>query len=184
MNAALATFANLVTPWALLGLLLAATRVDVLSNRIPNALTATGALLGLALSAAAGGGEALLQSALGGLTGLVAFLPFHALRGMAAGDVKLMAAAGTFFGPAGAGIAAAASLVSGAVLAIAHVLWERWRPLSVAERALAGGTDPRRLDASRARHMRFPYAAAILVGATCALAWTGALTTRLVAGVP
>src|SRR5688572_2362189 len=72
---------------------------DVRSRRIPNVLTfgaAAAALLFHLFVAGTGG----LQTAVGGwLVGTVLFLPFFALGGMGAGDVKLLAALGAWLGP-------------------------------------------------------------------------------------
>ena len=78
-------------------LLVMAAVIDVRTLRIPNRLTLSGAALGLAL-AAAGGWDAFLQG-LGGLgAGFALLLPLYLLRVMGAGDVKLMAMAGSFLG--------------------------------------------------------------------------------------
>ena len=90
----------------LLALVLGAAVYDVRYRRIPNWLTAGGAVLGLALNAF------LFQTGLGsmfGLTGLlfglkglglafIVYLFLYALRAMGAGDVKLMAAVGSIVG--------------------------------------------------------------------------------------
>lgn len=85
----------------LLVLLALAAVLDWCTLRIPNWLTLSGAAYGLAhaalASAPAAGG--LGNAALGWLTGLALLLPLYALRAMGAGDVKLMAMAGSFLGP-------------------------------------------------------------------------------------
>jgi prepilin peptidase CpaA len=85
---------------ALIVVLTAAGVRDLMVRRIPNQL-----LLG-ALTAAAmlhlfsGSPMTLVSTGLAGLlTGLGVFLPLYFVRGMAAGDVKLMATAGFFAGP-------------------------------------------------------------------------------------
>ena len=77
----------------LLILLLTAAVFDVLYRRIPNWLTVSGVVLGLAMNTVIGAPEAGVVFALIGL--LVAFgiyAGLYALRAMGAGDVKLMAA--------------------------------------------------------------------------------------------
>ncbi len=59
-------------------------------------------------------GAGLVVWALGWLTGLLLFLPFYMLRGMAAGDVKLMAAVGAWLGSGMALRIALATFVLGA----------------------------------------------------------------------
>jgi len=85
----------------LLLMVTAAAINDLNSRRIPNRLllgALAGALLLHALSPTPG--QSLLSAAGGALTGLAIFLPFYLLRGMAAGDVKMMATVGAFTGPA------------------------------------------------------------------------------------
>jgi prepilin peptidase CpaA len=77
-----------------------ATVNDLATRRIPNSLLLAGlagALLLHGLSAEPG--AALLSACGGMLLGLVIFLPFYLVRGMAAGDVKMMAVVGFFTGP-------------------------------------------------------------------------------------
>jgi prepilin peptidase CpaA len=80
-------------------LLLTAAVFDVLYRRIPNWLTVSGVVLGLAMNTVIGAPEAGVVFALIGL--LVAFgiyAGLYALRAMGAGDVKLMAAVGALVG--------------------------------------------------------------------------------------
>jgi prepilin peptidase CpaA len=83
----------------LLAMLLAAAVFDVLYRRIPNWLTVTGVVLGIAMNAIIGAPEAGIVFSLVGLAvafGIYAAL--YALRAMGAGDVKLMAAIGALVG--------------------------------------------------------------------------------------
>ena len=83
----------------LLVLLLTAAVFDVVYRRIPNWLTVSGVVLGLAMNTVIGAPEAGLVFALIGLA--VAFSIYaglYALRAMGAGDVKLMAAVGALVG--------------------------------------------------------------------------------------
>src|ERR1700740_3319900 len=80
---------------------------DIASRRIPNLLVGGGLVAALLLHLALGGPLATLRLGLAGaLAGGTIFLPFYLLRGMAAGDVKLMAMVGAFLGPAAAVLAA------------------------------------------------------------------------------
>lgn len=93
----------------LAGLLGVAVWQDILTRRIPNWLVLCGLIAGLACNAfvsqgsglfmAEGGGLGLWQSLFGMLAGGALLLPLYLLRAMGAGDVKLMAALGAFFGP-------------------------------------------------------------------------------------
>jgi len=96
---------------------------DLAARRIPNRLLLAGlagALLLHGLSAEPG---TVLLSALGGmLLGLVVFLPFYLVRGMAAGDVKLMAVVGFFTGPTEAFQIAIFTWCAGGVMALLLIL--------------------------------------------------------------
>jgi prepilin peptidase CpaA len=89
--------------FSMLVLVTAAALSDLATRRIPNLLLLLAWLVALPLQAASGApGAALADSLLGAATGLLLFLPLYLLRGMAAGDVKLMATVGAFAGPAAA----------------------------------------------------------------------------------
>jgi prepilin peptidase CpaA len=72
---------------------------DWRTRRIPNWLTVSGLLLGLAVNAAAGGLGGVKTSLLGAGLGLLLLLPFVFLRSLGAGDWKLAGALGAFVGP-------------------------------------------------------------------------------------
>ncbi len=88
-------------------------------RRIPDGLVLAGAVSGLALGAWSSGGSGLVTSLLGGLAGFLVFLPFCLLRGMGAGDVKLMGALGTCLGSLAILQVALAASFAGAILALA-----------------------------------------------------------------
>lgn len=100
-----------------------AALIDLRSHRIPNWLSFGGAGISLSLSAALLGLEGLLMGLTGLCVGLIAFLPIYALGGMGAGDVKLMAAVGSFLGLHGAFLAALFSLIAGLFIALSIVVW-------------------------------------------------------------
>jgi prepilin peptidase CpaA len=111
----------------LIVLLVAAAVIDFRSFRIPNWLTFGGAIIGFACSAllpsADGGG--LLWS-IGGLgVGFGLMLPLYALKTMGAGDVKLMAMAGTFLGPWGTLNAILFTFIAGGLAAVVFALSHR-----------------------------------------------------------
>ncbi|MGF6606661.1 prepilin peptidase CpaA [Paraburkholderia sp. WSM4175] len=84
----------------LLGLLGAAAGMDLHTRRIPNVLVLTGLAVAFAVQwSLHGAGEGSHRWILGLLTGGGLFLPLYLMRGMGAGDVKLMAAVGAFVGP-------------------------------------------------------------------------------------
>jgi prepilin peptidase CpaA len=109
---------------ALLLLVSAAAINDLATRRIPNRLllAALAGALVLRLLAAAPV-AALLDALAGGAIGLGLFLPFYLLRGMAAGDVKLMATVGVFAGPQHVLAIAALAWCAGGALALGVVLW-------------------------------------------------------------
>ncbi len=99
MNVHLFTLPPQKVEMVLLVMLLIAAVFDVRYRRIPNWLTVSGALLGIAMNTLIGAPEAGLVFSLVGLLvafGVYAFL--YALRAMGAGDVKLMAAIGALVG--------------------------------------------------------------------------------------
>ena len=96
---------------------------DLASRRIPNRLLLAGMVGALGLHLASGAPLAGVLAWLGGMaTGLVVFLPFYLIRGMAAGDVKMMAAVGAFTGPLEAMHIAILAWCAGGVMALAIVL--------------------------------------------------------------
>ena len=114
--------AEILTSVLLLIFLSAAVITDLRARIIPNALVLTGALSGILLAGLHPEGIGLLR-ALGGLAlGLAIFLPMYLLRAMGAGDVKLMAMAGAFLGPASIAEAALWVLLTGGALALAFAL--------------------------------------------------------------
>jgi len=95
---------------------------DLKTRRIPNFLTFGAAIVAvlvhLYLSGLAGGGWSIA----GWLVGVAFFLPFFALGGMGAGDVKLLAALGAWLGPGPAMWVALFSLIAGGVLGLVVAL--------------------------------------------------------------
>jgi prepilin peptidase CpaA len=113
---------------AFVAMLAAAAVSDARTRRIPNALVAAIALLGVAVAVVAAPWPAGLErAALGALTGLALWLPFHLLGWMGAGDVKLFAAASVWLGPAAAVRAALLTALLGGVLALGWAAWLRVR---------------------------------------------------------
>ena len=109
---------------ALLLLLVSIAAVnDLATRRIPNRLLLAGLAGALILYLASAERSALLLAALGGmLLGLAIFLPFYLVRGMAAGDVKMMAVVGFFTGPDEALQVAIITWCVGGVMALAVIL--------------------------------------------------------------
>jgi prepilin peptidase CpaA len=76
-----------------------AAYTDLLERRIPNWLTAPGLFVGLTLHAWLAGWRGVLTSLEGAGLALVILLPLVLMRGLGAGDWKLMGAVGAFLGP-------------------------------------------------------------------------------------
>lgn len=101
-----------------------AAAYDLRTRRIPNVLTGVTVLLGVGLHIGLNGVPGLAAS-LGGIAlGLAMLLPFYVLRGVRAGDVKLLAALGALLGPhALIGVGLYGALVGGTISLIVLV----WR---------------------------------------------------------
>ena len=82
-----------------LGIGLIACVWDVRTRRIPNVLTFSAAIAGLAFHVMTGGLAGAQTAAGGWLLGLLLLLPYFVLGGMGGGDVKLVAALGAWLGP-------------------------------------------------------------------------------------
>jgi prepilin peptidase CpaA len=108
---------------ALLLLVSIAAINDLATRRIPNRLLLAGLACALFLRLLAPDPLHGLSFALGGMvTGLVVFLPFYLVRGMAAGDVKMMAVVGAFTGSDDALVIAVLSWCAGGVMALVLLL--------------------------------------------------------------
>jgi prepilin peptidase CpaA len=101
----------------------AAAATDLQSRRIPNRLLLAGLVAALVLHLGARAPVAgLLWGFLGAASGLLLFLPLYCARGMAAGDVKLLATVGAFFTPFEVVRIALATVCLGGLLALAVVI--------------------------------------------------------------
>jgi prepilin peptidase CpaA len=125
------------------------------------------------------GSDGLLRSVSGWAVGCALFLPWFALRGMGAGDVKLLAAFGAWIGPWTIVWAAAYAAIAGGLLAVAVALRRRY--FKVMMRNLSAlltfwrieGVRPHPgLTLATAPGPRLPYAFPITAGALAAL-WLG-----------
>lgn len=103
----------------LLALMTVAVLADIHTRKVANKLVVIGAAVGLA-SALLPGGIGLSQS-IGGLgLGFLMLLPMYALRATGAGDVKLMACAGSFLGIEATFMATLFAFACGGVLALLY----------------------------------------------------------------
>ena len=151
--------------------LTAAVYTDLRDQRIPNLIVLAAAAVGL-LSHLYVGGLQGAGFALGGLAlGMGFLLPFYALGGMAAGDVKLMGAVGAFLGPHTTLLAVGVTLVSGALAALALLLagYGRQRLSTLQTPNAEADSPPATTPAGSSLKARFPYALAIASGTVTAL---------------
>jgi prepilin peptidase CpaA len=129
--------------WSLMTLVLVlamAVDSDVRERRVPNVLVLLALGLGMLLNTigptntsqgitahgmlASDPGALGASGALWGtVAGFAAFMPLYLLRATGAGDVKLMAAVGSFAGPAEAISLALCIVMAGGVLAVLRMLW-------------------------------------------------------------
>ena len=153
----------------LLLILVVATIMDWHRHRITNVLSFGATLFGLILQATVNGASGVLIGAGGWLVCLIFLLPFYAKGGMAAGDVKLMAAVGVFLGPIGGFFACVFTLVAGGLIGLASigVAWGRSR--------LATASTDRHFTLDEARRTRIPYAGAIAAGTSFVLLVPGVI---------
>lgn len=95
---ATATLSPFIGP-IVIAIVLTAAAIDLHRRRIPNWLTFGAWIAALPLQMALhGAGSGASAWALGWLAGFGILLPFYLMRGMAAGDVKLMTAVGAWLG--------------------------------------------------------------------------------------
>lgn len=118
------------TYWQAMALLLTplvlwASWIDYKERRVPNWLNATIAVLGCVMQGIWFGWSGLTTGLLGGLAGLgLLIVPWLAYM-MGAGDVKLLAAAGVWFGPVLIFWGFAIGAVIAALVSIVMIAWAR-----------------------------------------------------------
>jgi|GEM_PF-119727 len=160
----------------LLCMLLLAAIIDFRVHRIPNRLTYITLLTGLMLQLFFLRYDGLWTALQGIGVGLLVLLPLYLAGGMGAGDVKLMAAIGSFIGPLPALITACLSLAAGGLFAVVLVLakgemgalYQRYMTMWAARQYIP----PQRSDIA---NRRFPFAAALALGTIVYLGWSSQL---------
>jgi prepilin peptidase CpaA len=96
--------------------------LDLRTRRIPNWLTVPGFLLGVSVHLAIGGWHGALASLEGAGLGLATLLPLVLLRGLGAGDWKLMGAVGALLGPWGLLVVLLVSVMVSGLMAFATII--------------------------------------------------------------
>lgn len=146
---------------------------DLRYRRIPNWLNLTGVVLGLAFNSLLAGWHGFFQALLGLALAFAIYFSLYLLRGMGAGDVKLMAAVGAIAGPvAWMGIFLVTALFGG-VVSLVLIFWKKrfyqtFNNLAVIGVELlhlrAPASTDERLDIRNAQAMRLPHGAVITGG--------------------
>jgi prepilin peptidase CpaA len=161
---------------AVLAIGLVAVITDLRTRRIPNALTFGAAGAALLYAGFTGGTSGLLAALAGWFVGAALFFPLFALRGMGAGDVKLLAALGAWVGPAEAVWLAIFSSIAGGALAVMVSLYHGYLRRAAANvwfmlmhwRAAGIGPVPG-FTLKDASAPRLAYAVPIAIGVVCTL---------------
>lgn len=149
---------------------LVATVVDIRVRRIPNALTAAMAGVGVGLAASGGSEISLTASVVGLMLGFVLMMPGHALGATGAGDVKLMAAVGAIVGPALVVSAFLFTAIAGGVLAIAVAVRRQRLAATLAGtgRLISAPGEAKKEIRAATGSSRFAYGPAIAIGSVLA----------------
>ena len=144
--------------------------IDLRVRRVPNALTMTVAMAGVALAATGLGRLGVSAAILGWCAGLALMLPGYLLGGTGAGDVKLMAAVGALLGAEGVLWAFLYTTIAGGVIALLVATLRGRLRATVDETmwlVLSRGANAAAIEDPKVNN-RFPYAPAIAIGAVAA----------------
>ena len=152
-----------------------ATREDLRTRKIPNAVTGPALLLGVGAHLLLGGRVGVIYSLVGALLAGALFFPGWLLKWMGAGDVKLMAAVGAWLGYPQAFYAVLAAFIAGGVISVVvavrrGILVRTLRAAALLVPGL-GARIGRVGSAPEETGVYVPFALAILVGSLFALWW-------------
>ncbi|MGF6485744.1 A24 family peptidase [Paraburkholderia sp. JPY419] len=159
-------------PLCVMVLAIVAASTDLTARRIPNRLIALGLCVALIVQMSIHGPLAgALEWLIGAACGFAVLLPFYLLRGMAAGDVKLLMTIGAWVGPSLTWRIALATFLIGGLWSLLIVLCRgRFARLRANLRQLIGGlvvaplTQPSLIDAQSESVGAIPYGVAIAAG--------------------
>lgn len=170
-----------VTGIPLFALIWSAACWDLRYRRIPNGLVFAGAVLGIAVQGVLGGVGGSLDALAGLGVGLAILMPGYLAGTTGAGDVKLMAAVGTFLGPLMGLLAGLASIAVGGLIALGFMVLASfagrssapWSRYGLMFKTLFATGRPMYLAPAKGEVMgrRFPFAVSIAVGTSSLLAW-------------
>lgn len=158
----------------LLSIVLAAGIYDLRFRRIPNWLNLSGVVLGLGLNTLLLAGHGFAIALLGLGCSLAVYVPLYLIRGMGAGDVKLMAAVGAMAGPRNWLIIFIATALLGGLVSILFItlkkrFYQTWVNVAVILAELSHGRMPSRrdaqLDVRSPQALRIPHGTLIATGA-------------------
>ena len=168
------TFPPIILQVVLAAVVLIAAETDLRSRRIPNWLTLAGVVAGIVLNSFLNVDRFNWRTALMGLgLAFAVYFPLYLLRGMGAGDVKLMAAVGALMGPSNWFAIFILSNVLGAIAAVVLLLskgrlWGTLRNVGFMLNELVHFRPPylrkEELDLSSPKAMTMPHGLAIAMG--------------------
>jgi prepilin peptidase CpaA len=148
-----------------------AAAVDVQRGRIPNWLTYTAIAVGLASRAFSGSWRSFLDGLSAGLIGGGIFFIFFLVRGMGAGDVKLMAAVGVWSGLRQLPAVMIATALAGGILALGMMLVHKRASTTLRNvgslfrfHVMSGLAPHPEINLQNPQALRLPYALAIAAG--------------------
>lgn len=147
---------------------------DVVRHRIPNLLVVVMLSCGVILAASLLHAAGLTAALQGALVGFLILMPFYVLGGMGAGDVKLLAAIGTFLGPWGVLVAGIATLAAGGILGFGTILWRNVISVLLARFFSIPPPAPKEINSAS-----LPYAVAIAVGTIAAVLYVDVISLDL-----
>ena len=157
---------------------------DLRWRRIPNRLNITAALLGIVLNALFFHGHGVASAFLGIGVALLVYFPLYLLRGMGAGDVKLMMAIGAIVGPSNWFQIFVVTALCGGFFALCLIVFKRrfhdtvlncYLMLSEMCHLRAPHHSSAQLDVSSSAALRLPHGVSIAVGALVVLGFHSGL---------